>query len=541
MASDRAIESRGRRDELVGVGILTRFLLRVDRTKGPGWVAGIGAMALYVSVAVPVAYRDDLEGAVQVFSGPVGRLLTGPGHGLDEPTLERLVAGGYGLYFMLLSALMSILLVVRHTRAEEQSGRAELVRASVVGREAGLVAALVVALLTNLAAGAAVFVVLVAVGGFAVAGSALLGCSVAAVGLAFGAVAAVTAQLSRYARVASGLAGGVLAGAFVLRGGGDLAREGGSVLSWLSPLGWAQQAGPYVLDRWWPLLLLLGFAAVTTAVAFALADRRDLGASFLADRPGPARAHPSLGSVWGLAWRLQRPSIVGWTASLAVAGFVFGLFAEALGEAAEDLPEVMAELFGTEDLVAGYLAVMAFLLAVMVAVQGVLAVQALLAEETSGRGATLLAAPVRRAALLLAATVTAGAGMVLASLAAGAASGLGAAVVTGDAHHVGDLVLAQLNLLPSALVALGVATVLYGAWPRALGAAWVVVGWGFVVGTFGELLDLPGWARALDPFHHPAPMPLEPFAAAPVVVLSAVAVVAVGLGAAGLTRREYEV
>jgi len=541
VASDRAIESRGRRDELVGVGILTRFLLRVDRLRGPAWVAGIGAMALYVSIAVPAAYGDDLEGAVQVFSGPVGRLLTGPAHGLDEPTVERLIAGGYGLYLMALSALMSILLVVRHTRAEEQSGRAELVRASAVGRQAGLVAALVVAVLTNLGAGAAVFVVLVVVGGFAVVGSALLASAVAAVGLAFGAVAAVTAQLSQHARVASGLAGGVLGAAFVLRGGGDLAQVGGNLLSWLSPLGWGQQTGPYVLDRWWPLLLLLVFAVVTTAVAFALAERRDLGASFLADRPGPARAHPSLGSVWGLAWRLQRPSIVGWTASLAVAGFVFGLFAEPLGDAAEDLPEVLEELFGAEDLVAGYLAVMAFLLAVMVAVQGVLAVQALLAEEASGRGSTVLATPVSRTALLLASTVTAAGGMAAASVAAGAASGVGAAVATGDADHVGDLVLAQLNVLPPALVVLGAATLLYGAWPRTLGVAWVVVGWGFVAGTFGELLGLPGWAHALDPFDHPAQMPLEPFAAIPVVALAAVAVAAVGLGAAAFRRREYEV
>ena len=40
---------------------------------------------------------------------------------------------------------MAILLVVRHTRAEEETGRAELVGAGVVGRHAPLAAALITA------------------------------------------------------------------------------------------------------------------------------------------------------------------------------------------------------------------------------------------------------------------------------------------------------------------------------------------------------------------------------------------------------------
>ena len=44
---------------------------------------------------------------------------------------------------------MSILLVVRHTRADEETGRAELVGAGVVGRHAPLAAALVVAAIAD--------------------------------------------------------------------------------------------------------------------------------------------------------------------------------------------------------------------------------------------------------------------------------------------------------------------------------------------------------------------------------------------------------
>src|SRR5690606_19821291 len=172
----------------------------------------------------------------------------------------------YGLYLMILSGLMSILLVVRHTRVEEQTGRAELVRANVVGRHAPLTAAMIVAVITNAAAGLVIFFLMIGMGGYAVGGSALLAAAVAAIGLAFAGVAAITVQLSQYSRAAAGMAGAAMGVAFVLRSGGDMARVGGNFLSWLSPFGWGTQTAPFVLDRWWPLLLLIAFAVVTIAV-----------------------------------------------------------------------------------------------------------------------------------------------------------------------------------------------------------------------------------------------------------------------------------
>ncbi len=59
---------------------------------------------------------------------------------------------------------MSILLVVRHTRAEEESGRLEVVRALPVGRFAPAAAALFTVALANLAVGAATTLALVGTG-----------------------------------------------------------------------------------------------------------------------------------------------------------------------------------------------------------------------------------------------------------------------------------------------------------------------------------------------------------------------------------------
>jgi ABC-2 type transport system permease protein len=274
-----------------GVGTLVRFLLRRDRIKLPAWTGGLGLFVLYLAAALPnvAGTEEDLRGASQLFNDPVGRLMVGPGYGFDEPTIERFVANGYGLYFALLAALMSILLVVRHTRLEEQTGRAELIRADRVGRSAPLTATVIVAVITNLVGGLLVFAMLVGYAGFAVRGSLVFAAAIVATGLAFAGVTTITVQLSQYSPAAAGMAGGVLGLAYLLRAGGDMAERGGTALSWTSPLAWPQQTAPFVLDRWWPLALSLGFAVVTTAIGFVLAERRDLGASWFATRPGAAQ------------------------------------------------------------------------------------------------------------------------------------------------------------------------------------------------------------------------------------------------------------
>jgi ABC-2 type transport system permease protein len=527
---------------LAGTGTLVRFLLRRDRVRLPAWAVGFGVFMLYLVTALPAAYgtEEELAGAAQLFEEPVGRMMIGPGYGFEAPTLERFVTNGYGLYFLLLAALMSILLVTRHTRVEEQTGRAELVRANVVGPQAAITATLVVALVTNLAAALTVVVVMVGVGGFGAAGSLLFAAGIAATGLAFAGITALTVQLTTYSRAAAGMAGAVLGVAFVLRSGGDMAQLGGNALSWASPLGWGQQTGPFVLDRWWPLSLLLVLAVAAASAAYLLAARRDLGASLIAVRPGRARATASLGSPLGLAWRLERASIIGWAIALAVGGSAFGAYADALMSAIDDMPEAFLELFGgAEDVLDGYLAYMAVFMAFVVSIYAILAVQGLRTEETSGRGEPVLATPVGRWAWLAANVgVTAG-GVVLLMGVTGAATGLGAAMVTGDGSHVWELAVAHLNHVPAVWVVLGIAVLLFGAAPRAIPVTWAIVGYGMVVGTFGPLLQLPDRLERLSPYAHAAELPLEPFTVLPVLLLVLISVAMAGAGAVAFRRRAF--
>lgn len=538
---DRSVapEQAGSHGAFAGTGSLLRFLLRRDRIKLPAWTGGLGLFVLYLVAALPTiaATEEDLLATSDLFADPVGRLLIGPGYGFDAPTYASFIANGYGLYYLIIAALMSILLVARHTRVEEQTGRAELVRANVVGRHAPLTATMILAVLTNLIGGVVVAVLMIAAGGFPATGSLVFAASIAAVGVAFAGVTAVTVQLSEYSRAASGMAGAVLGAGFAIRAAGDMAEAGGSALSWLSPLAWSQQTAPFVLDRWWPLALPLVLALLTTSLAFRLSSRRDLGASLVAVRPGAARGAPSLGTPLGLAFRLQRASIIGWGASLAVAGLLFGAYADALVEAVADLPDVFVEMFGEADLIGGYMAYMAEFLAYLGGAYAVMAVQGYRNEETTGRAEPVLATPMSRWTWLGSNLAVSALGVVAVMVVAGLGTGVGAAVVTGDVGWLPDLLLAHLNQVPAVLVVLGVAALLFGALPRAVGAAWALVGFALFAGTFGPMMELPQAAMNLSPFAHPAELPAEPFAAAPLVALLAVAVIAAAVGLATFRRR----
>jgi ABC-2 type transport system permease protein len=338
------------------------------------------------------------------------------------------------------------------------------------------------------------------------------------------------------------MAGGVLGAAFALRAGGDMSREGGTLLSWLSPLGWGQQTAPFVLDRWWPLGLAVLLGAGTAAVGFTLSARRDVGASLFAVRPGRERAAPWLGTALGLAFRLQRASLLAWGGALLIGGLLFGAYTDALIGALGDMPDVFVELFGGADsMVAGYLAYMATFMAFLASAYAILAVKSLRTEETSGRAEPVLATPVSRWAWLGSNLAVTAVAVVLIMAVTGFATGVGAALVTGDSGHLWDLTLAHLNQVPAVWLVLGATALLYGVLPRALQATWVIVVYGIFMGTFAGLMEVPDAAFALSPFEHPAGLPLASFEALPLLVLTVLALGTAALGLVGFRRRGVNV
>ncbi|AJK69669.1 ABC transporter permease [Corynebacterium marinum] len=529
-----------------GTGILLRFMLRRDRWRLPAWVLGLTLLMVYFSTALGTVLDEaSLAGMAQLARSPVTALVGGPGYGFDAITVPRFLAGLYGTYLMLGAAFMSMLTISRHTRAEEQSGRAELVLAGAVGRHAQPTAALVLAVFMNLLMALLMTgVVLTAPLDPAPepAPTILFTASIAAVGIAFAGVSTATAQLSPFSRTCTGLAGTVLAVSFIVRGLGDMSRvQDGRLawLSWLSPIGWAQQTAPYTLDRWWPLLLPLLFAGFTAGLGFRLRSRRDLGAGVVADRPGNDRAPTWLGSPLALAWRLQRGTLIGWSGAFLVAGLVFGAFTQTITDTAGDMPpEILAVMGGATAITEGYLGFMGIYFAVMLSVYGILAVTSLRGEETSYRSEPVLAAAVGRVGWVLSWVAVAAAGALWLSVLAGIAEGLGAVLVTADWSLFLPTVLGHGVQFAPVWLFIGLAAAFYGLVPRLVGLVWLVFIAGSVLSMFGRMLQLSQTWLNLSPFEHVGQHPATEVAWAGVGLLAGGGVILALLGALAFRRRD---
>jgi ABC-2 type transport system permease protein len=528
---------------LAGTGTLVRFNLRRDRIRIPVWLA---ALAL-VQLSGPATYveqfptaADRQNNASVMGDNPAVKAFTGPGHGLDDYTYGAMMGNEYLGFMLIFVALMSVLIVVRHTRAEEETGRAELVRAGPVGRHAQLTAALITAAIANIALG---LLIAVGLGGQGIdsidwSGSFVFGAAYTVVGLVFAGVAAITVQITEYARAASGMAGAVIGVAYGVRAIGDVADNG---LSWLSPIGWAQAAAPYVDNRWWPLGLALVATAVLVTAGFALSNRRDFGAGLRPERRGPAVASRSLGTPLGLAWRLQRSGAIWWGIAMLVGGLTYGSAVDAVAEYEDnEFFQEMLESVGGASITDGYLSVSIAVLAIVCSVFAILASLRPRREETSGRAEPVLVTAVSRIRWVGTHVAIAMVGSVALLLVTGLAFGAGAAAATGQGHYLGDVLWATLAYAPAVWVTAALAVTVFGVLPRAIGLAWALLVYAGIMAYFGGLLDLPGWLLDLSPFTHIPRMPVDDFTALPLLILTAIAAGLVAIGLVGFRRRDVE-
>lgn len=526
---------------MTGVGTLVRLALRRDRVRTTAWGLGFLLVMWFSVVAVIDTYTGPgaLEARAALAHSPGTVVIAGPLFGADEPSIGPVVANELTTMLLVVVAIISVLCAVRHTRADEEAGRTELVRAQVTARRAPAVAALVAVATLDLVVSATVVITLVG-NDLPVADSSALGVSCLLTGFLFGAVAAVAAQLAPSARGASSLAMGVVGLAFAVRAVGDMLEPStGSWLSWLSPFAWAQQIRAYADLRWWPLALTLAATVVALAVAGALSDRRDLGSGLLPSRPGPGTADAVLLGTGGLVRRLLRPAFLSWGTGIVLTAALSGSMARSVEDMLADSPDLAAWMGTTShDLVASFSTYMLGFLVVMTTAFAVSAVLVLRGEERSDRAELVLVSGVprtRRVTVWIAVVAVETAAVLLA---AALAMGVCTAVATGEWHWVGDLLVAGLVNLPGALVAPALAAALLAWAPRWAPLAWVLMGWSAFVLLLGPVLGLPGWVGDLSPLELTPKVPEAAFTPAPVLALVAVVVVLVLLVRPGTARRD---
>lgn len=518
-----------------GTGTFLWTFLRRDKWLLLWWV--LGAVGLYVVTCYSVdqlyttqAQYD--EAAASMEGNAAFIAMAGPARGLD--TLGGQTAWQTTAFGAIIVGLMSMFVVGRHTRAEEESGRDELLRASAVGRYAPMTAAVLVAAIANLVVGLLVSVSLTAYGLEAV-DSFGLGLGATAVGWVFTGTALVAMQLSASTRSAYGVAGVVIAVSYVLRAIGDV---GNGVLSWCSPIGWYQAMHQFSGLRWWPMLLMLAGAGVALTAAYALFGRRDYGSGIVATRPGRPRARRGLLSGEGLAWALQRGAVLGWAGGMFFGGLAYGAIGDDVKALIGD-SQTSQDLFvqAGDDLVTGFYGTSILMLAVICAGFAISSGQRPRGEEENGHLEVTLATALPRSRWLLGHVLVTVGGTVLVLALAGLGLGAGYLLVTGDGDTAWSFTWPVLQYVGPVLVLSGFARLLFGVLPRWMVLAWVPLVFAAVVMLFGDLFQIPQWLQDVSPFEHLPMVPAEDFAWGPVLAMVAIAAVLSVAGQIAFRRR----
>jgi ABC-2 type transport system permease protein len=452
----------------------------------------------------------------------------------------------YGALFALGAALWSILALSGTLAGEASRGSLDFVAAAPFGKRRIALEKLA-AHLTLLWLAMAVVAVLITVASSAF-GDAALGDQIPldkAVGFAlwvgfiamcFGGLAfALAPVLGRGG--SAGVAGIVMVVLWVASG-----LDVGGPLVVISPFHWTADHIPLVGLFNWPAVGAVGVVGVVLlALGLEAFVRRDLGVTAGLSLPGLPAAVLGVRGPTARAFGDQLPRTLAWGLGMGLMGAllasVTGSFADQV--AGSSLIKTFGSIFPGYDFTtaSGWLQLYVELFFIAAGFAGATFVSKWASDETGGRLEEILAAPLSRARWVISGGVAAIVAVVVMTVII--ALGIGAGAAAGSAT-AGDALLGSASLGIYALAIVGVGFAVGGLWRTSLAgevAALVVVAT-YLIDLLAPALKLPDWFHQLALTAHFGQPMLGRWDPAGVVACVVIAVVGIGLGAWGVTRRD---
>ena len=525
-------------EAMVGTAPLLRASVEHDGRRFAPWVLFTTLLSVSSVLVYPWVFptaQDRAGLAAAIGANPAVGLIFGPAFDLSTTdgfnAWRSLALGGF------LAGLGVIFTVTRVTRAQEDSGQAELLASGVMGRGARLMVGVAIGLIGSVLLGAVAGLVTVACGGGWMP-SLLLAATFTATGWMFTGVAAIAAQIGSDARTANAIAVGTLGALFLLRGFA-YSIKAPSWMIWVNPLGWMTETRPASGDHWWPLAPALLLTIVLLVVAFGLQARRDFGVGALAPRPGPDRG--TTRSSLGLALRLNRAPFITWMIAFVALGLVFGFFTRSihdiLGSNAAVQQVLAAGATTPEALVGAFVVTVLSLVGIIASVSGVQTMLRVRSEELEDRLEPVIAAGATRSryfasnvlvAMLIPACCLLLAGTLIAALASAANIGVG----------FGDVLVQAVATVPAVWTVVAVSVTVVGARPHLAMAAWIGVLLSFALTLLGPTFKLWDWILAISPFWHVPNVTVAQPDWFGLLWITLVTALFVGIGFAGFRRRD---
>ena len=531
-------------DKFYNTSVLLKLILRRERITSSVWILLIAGFVSLLATGVTVALDEPSRAEmVLVLNNPAMVAMIGPIIGGDVPTFGAMYTTLMLLFTAIAVVVMNVMFVVRHTRADEEKGRYEVVRSLPTGRLAHLSATIIATIVINV-----ILAILTGIGLFLMGdesmclnGSILWGALLGAVGLVFAAIAAVFSQLSANSKGAMGYSLFAMGIFYMVRAVGDVSVP---ALSLVSPLGLILQAEAYEANYWWPVFVLIGIAIPITLLACRLNLTRDIDQGLLPDKQGKAEGGRLLKTPFGLALKLTKTGlIVGFTTIFLIGASYGAIMGDIDGfiEANEFYQQMIMHVEGIS-LPILFAGLINFVAGMMALIPMIIYVKQARSEEKDIRAELVLATPVCRYTYLGSYVIIAYVSSVILQLLTTFGLWMSGVAVLPEPEEfpLGTLLTANLVYLPAIWVIIGLTVLLIGVAPKMTGLIWAVYGGVFLLGMFGRMDIFPAWVNNLSPFGFVPQYPMEDINWISMIVLTGIAALLTVAGLIGFRNRDIK-
>lgn len=526
-----------------GSTTLSRFILRRDRVSLFIWLVGIAG---FVVALVPVFENLVTSGTDRtvmsaMMENPAMVALLGPVYGKENFTTGAAYGNMMLIFTVLIGGVMNIYFVARHTRQDEELGRMEVIRSLPVGRLANLASTMLVSAAFNivLAVFTGVGMYFLRADGMDFSGCMLFGAALGVIGFFFAGVTAILVQCTANNRTALGLSIMLLFLLYMMRAVGDMGTE---VLSFISPLGLVLRIESFVNNYWWPVFVIFAISLALTAIAFLLANSRDLGRGLVPERPGRRHASSLLSSPYGLALKLLRTSILVWVITIfsfaAMYGSVFGDLESFISN--NDMLRAIFAANTEFTLAEQFISLLMAIMSMIAAIAPLTFINRIHSEEKNGYAEQLFGRAVSRyeqmAAYFIPALVLSAVLQLLSALGFWSVGSM----VLDTAPSLHTFLQSAFSYLPALWLMMGIAIALVAYLPKFANITYVYLGYAFFSVYLGTIANFPEWVKKLSPFGHISQYPIEELEILPLVILTVMAVGLIALGFFGYARRDMK-